>query len=529
MNAEAVAYVKLYRGLTSSFDSAILIKEVAGTFWYDKLETAIRYYYWIRIVSVNGTVGDLIGPASAVAKPTIAGMIELLTGQIDSGLLATTLKGQLDQISILNTNLLKETLDRQNDSTSLAQAIQDATDGVAAAHTYLVDAVNDLTTKNSAIIEQINGVAAAVGSDYGAVVQAMSVSIDALGGTVDAMYTAKLTVNGLIGGFGLTNDGKTVEAGFDVDTFWIGRTNANKRKPFIISDDVVYLDEAAINSLTFSKLRDESGSFVVSDNKVKASYIDTDGLIIRDAAGNAIFGAGVNLDSSLVNASSDWINSHISINADGTLSGAGTGQVTYTGIGGKKLGTIDSIAASNVSTYIEGAAIGTAQIALLSVGAAQIANLAVTSGKIANLAVDTLQVADNAINIPVSAFSASQITVSSSIDAQTLTITATGQPIQIFAGAQVAVTFGSYTVSGTTHYDSSTFTGQILRDGVVLFTISGLICPAQTGYSGILTLPPLYDTPAPGSHTYTIRISGSSSYNTHYASNRSLFVIEVKK
>lgn len=88
-------------------------------------------------------------------------------------------------------------------------------------------------------------------------------------------------MNGLVGGFGIYNNGTEVQAGFDVDNFWIGRTNADKKKPFIISNGVVYIDESAIQKLTFSKLRDESGSFIVEGGKVKATYLDADNLNVR--------------------------------------------------------------------------------------------------------------------------------------------------------------------------------------------------------------------------------------------------------
>jgi hypothetical protein len=77
----------------------------------------------------------------------------------------------------------------------------------------------------------------------------------------------------LIGGFGVYNDGSTIQAGFDVDEFWVGKTQANKCYPFIISGGVTYIKEAAIEKLTFNKLRDESGSFIVENGKVKANYL----------------------------------------------------------------------------------------------------------------------------------------------------------------------------------------------------------------------------------------------------------------
>lgn len=272
-NPFAVAHVLLYRGTVNSFGAAMQIATVAGDRFYDKLEDPTRYYYWIRIVSVNGTVGDVIGPASAVAKPTITGMIELLTGQIDAGLLAETLKQDLDKISILNQNLLDEIVARENGEVTLAEAMEQVDAGVAEALTFIQTEIASRVSADTAIAEQLTIVAATLGGDLAAVTTQMQVSIDGLTGDISAIYGAKVNVNGLIGGFGIVNDGASVEAGFDVDTFWVGRTNADKRKPFIIADGVTYIDDAAIRSLTFNKLRDEQGTFIVENGKIKANYL----------------------------------------------------------------------------------------------------------------------------------------------------------------------------------------------------------------------------------------------------------------
>lgn len=424
-NPYAVSHVKLYRGITSSFGSALHIADVAGSFYYDKCDTVILYYYWIQIVSVNGTVGEVIGPASATSKPAIETVIEQLTGQIDDGFLATSLKTRLDEITLLRTDLQNEVMDRETGQTSLAQAIQDAQDGVAQAHTFLINETASRTTQDSAIIVNLNGVAATLGDSIAAVqsyataqvsridgdISVLTEAVDQIiadggGGTTagiediktarigysalndgsltpyegngstivypvgtyptatypqyaadrtriidkvgvtnwnalpvgattpliwiaglplatavkkvgvtgpngeaatieqamltqkglndqyKAMYTVKLDVNGMVGGFGLYNTGALVEAGFDVDRFWIGRTSADKRKPFIIDSGVVYIDDAAIKKLTFSKLRDEAGTFIVEGGKVKADYISGKGLTITDSAGNIILNAG---------------------------------------------------------------------------------------------------------------------------------------------------------------------------------------------------------------------------------------------
>jgi hypothetical protein len=108
---------------------------------------------------------------------------------------------------------------------------------------------------------------------------------------IGARWTAVVDVNGLIGGFGVYNNGTTVDAGFNVDTFWVGRTT-NKVKPFIITGGIVYINEAAIGKL--------------SANAIKAwglSIYSPTGALILDAGsttGNFVGQVGGTLASTLV-------------------------------------------------------------------------------------------------------------------------------------------------------------------------------------------------------------------------------------
>lgn len=132
------------------------------------------------------------------------------------------------------------------------------------------------TNADNALASQISTAQTTAANNLAAAQTTLQTNINSVDGKVNAigaLYTAKLTVNGLVGGFGVYNNGTEVQAGFDVDTFWVGRTNANKKKPFIIENDQVYIDQAAINKLTFTKLRDESGAVMVENGKLKAGYI----------------------------------------------------------------------------------------------------------------------------------------------------------------------------------------------------------------------------------------------------------------
>lgn len=321
---EAVAYTTIYRGTSNNFaGSTVRVAAASGNFFYDKLEndTNTTYYYWIIITSVYGTKSAIIGPAWANAKPLIEQMIEKLTGEIDTGVLAISLKNEIARIELNHLGITQEILDRQKEDASIAAQVT-----VVGAHSdqtraLLQQEVLARTEQGSAFVSTVNtlwaetnGSLAAIqvqqtalanqqqvlakqlttlesqfNTDLAQVSQSMQTKIDVVDGKVvaiGALWTAQVNVNGLIGGFGVYNDGRTVEAGFDVDRFWVGRTGANKRKPFIIDSGVVYIDDGAINKLVFSKLRDESGSFIVENGKIKATYLDVDTLVARQAQSN---------------------------------------------------------------------------------------------------------------------------------------------------------------------------------------------------------------------------------------------------
>lgn len=355
-NPFAVAHTLIYRSQSNVFAGATHVAIASGDSFFDKTPTVtpVRQYYWIQLVSINGTVGEPIGPASAIARSRIDQTIEDLTGKIDAGLLAVSLKTKINNIDTVGAELNTEIQRRIAEGFALANTIGEVSNDALRALTLIQSESTARTEGDSAIVNQVNVVATAVAQNYAAFIEmrnfqtdlnnataqttqflttkvnantaailteqnarvsadsALTSSYQTLNSTVNgnsatgqvglttfvntingkvkdigALYTAKVDVNGLIGGFGIYNDGTTVEAGFDVDRFWIGRTNANKRKPFIIDNGVVYIDEAAINKLTFSKLRADDGSFLVEGGKVKAKYIKAEEVMGGSFIGNA--------------------------------------------------------------------------------------------------------------------------------------------------------------------------------------------------------------------------------------------------
>lgn len=118
-------------------------------------------------------------------------------------------------------------------------------------------------TNNS--ISGLNGTVGEHTDSIGSLQTTMGVATGQLG-QIKVHYMVKLSAsaaNGkqLIGGFGLYNDGTTIDAGFEVDRFWIGRSvmgggSVAAVKPFMVDGGTVYMDTAVIKnaSITDAKI-----------------------------------------------------------------------------------------------------------------------------------------------------------------------------------------------------------------------------------------------------------------------------------
>jgi hypothetical protein len=252
-NPQAVAYTKLYRGLLANFNAALLIARVGGDQYYDKSTGNVQtqYYYWIKHVSVNGTEGELIGPASAVARPPISAVIEQLTGQIDSGALAQSLKTEIDKITLNAQAITQESVARVAANNAYSLLMTQVQAGVDDLYSTVQTEITSRQDGDSTLAAAINTVQSTFGTNLATAQTTLQTNINTVNGKVTeigALYTTKVTVNGLVGGFGIYNNGSSIEAGFDVDTFWVGKTNANKKKPFIISGGETFINQAVIAS-----------------------------------------------------------------------------------------------------------------------------------------------------------------------------------------------------------------------------------------------------------------------------------------
>ena len=361
-NGYAVAYTSVFRGLESDFSKSVELDKVGGSMYFDKLNptVATTYYYWIQVVSINGTVNEVIGPVSAEAVPLAKQTLESLTDQIDAGQLAHDLKTSIAGLTLTNQQLFDEIKNRLLANSEFAAALAAVQSGLEDAMTFVSNEITQRKDGDDALVQQItilaaanksalaaleeertvrvtadeafaqqitslftevgnnaaaiqeekttrttadsamaqsisdvrataNGAASAVQSETLARINADSAlasrittaevslngnvatgqvglvtSVSNLKNQISAEYFAKVQVNGLIGGFGLLNNGVIVEAGFDVDRFWIGRSSDGaKRKPFILDGGIVYLDSAQIRNADIGTLKLAGNSVTV--------------------------------------------------------------------------------------------------------------------------------------------------------------------------------------------------------------------------------------------------------------------------
>lgn len=111
-----------------------------------------------------------------------------------------------------------------------------------------------LANGTHALASSFNTVEAAVNGNVATGQVGLIAEVDTITGALTSMWTAKVQANGLIGGFGIYNNGQEVLAGFDVDTFFVGRTGPDAVKPFIIANGQVYINEAYIRTASIDTL-----------------------------------------------------------------------------------------------------------------------------------------------------------------------------------------------------------------------------------------------------------------------------------
>ncbi len=251
-NPQGVAYTVIYRSTLDDPDTAIQIAISNTDYYEDQVLTATQYYYWIRFISINGTVGNRVGSASATAEAIAPVLLGYLAGNLGFDQLTPAVQSMLGGASVVAADLATETAARILNDTALSDAIA-AIDSVA-------DGYADAMAAE--VAARISGDAALAGTSG-----ALSASVTSL----SDLFTPRYNAEGLIHEFNELDNSTPKEPAFDLSAFKVGTLAANMAAPFEVNAGAVYLKASMLltDSITTAKIL----AGAVNTEKVAANSI----------------------------------------------------------------------------------------------------------------------------------------------------------------------------------------------------------------------------------------------------------------
>lgn len=149
-------------------------------------------------------------------------------------------------------------------------------------------------------------------------------------------------------------------------------------------------------------------------------------------------------------------------------------------------------------------------------------NVQINGNLIVSGSITSGNLAQNSVTMPVSAFTASGVTIPSNTwtTVQSVTMTTTGGPVLVAPFFQYEIADGSF--------ELLRIQARVLRDGVEVFSLSSSALRASSG--GALPTPVGFsftDTPGAGAHTYAVQLYTPKNGNP--AVNRSLVCVEMRR
>lgn len=205
-NAHAVAYTNIYRSIGDDFATAIPFTAISGTGYFDFQAAKVirQYFYWIQHVSVNGTVLEPIGPASATAMPQIDQVIAALTGRIESSALATALRERIDVITDLENGLTQINTKTATDNAVFAQELTALRSDLTGALAYIDSQQTISINERQALVTSLNTQLAQFGDGMYAAIQDEATTRADETGDLFAQKTLKIDLAGNVSGYGLS-------------------------------------------------------------------------------------------------------------------------------------------------------------------------------------------------------------------------------------------------------------------------------------------------------------------------------------
>jgi len=371
-NGFAVSFTRMYRSTNDNYALAVPFMDVGGNYFFDsEAADVIRpYYYWIQHHSINGTVLDAIGPAMATAKPLLEKVLEDLSQKISSSELSESLRNRIDSIDGLAHGLTQLSTLVETENGAIAQELLAVRDTVTQSVAYInqraiveagareafVQQVNQQlsqTVDNSALFAALEEESTTRANETGELFAQKTIKLDVAGHVSGLGFSARVDPDGSdSSNFQIASDSFELVPPVQVSntaptnpfqgkiwrdtsvtpnvTRWYNQTTqawqttpVNGLIPFTVRTTPVTVDGVSLEPGVYIQ-----GAYI---DRISANQIDSRNLIIRDADGVPIFGAGNPLQIS-----------HI----------AGLGAMA----------TVDEITTENASTYIKSGVITNAMI-----------------------------------------------------------------------------------------------------------------------------------------------------------------------
>ena len=397
VNAYAVAYTTVYRSTTADVATAAPIGTINGSSYFDAepgQNPTVTYYYWIQHTSVNGTETGYVGPASAKAYPEVTKILELLQGKVETSALAESLRSRIDIIRSLEDGITSLNTRLETENGLITETLNAVKNEVSGATSYIQSQMELFADEKVALATAVTTQVSAFSDEVYAAVREETTTRAEETGALFAEKLVKIDLAGNVSGYGLSayvdpNGTSMSEFRVAADRFSVGApaivqstapsSNNYNGKVWVdtsVTPNVTKWYNGTSSSWQTTPVKGSSPFIVKTspetidgvtipagvyiDNavidRIDANQINTRGLTIRDSAGKVLFGAGTALDKSNIS-----------------------------GLGG--FASLDKITKDNISTYIAGAAIGTAYIE----------DATITNAKIGSAAVDTLKIAGNSV------------------------------------------------------------------------------------------------------------------------------------
>lgn len=298
VNPHAVAHTELYRNTSGTEGSEVLYKIINSDHYFDAStdDTPVTYYYWIRHVSINGTRGDLIGPASAIAKPKLEDYIGLLSGEIAESSLGASLMTRLGKIDLLDLDLASEIQNRINGESLLGTELNVLQNDIDSVGVSLSQEINTRQTEYSAMLQTINNMSVSNGDSYAELDSRINLLVDenvAQGQSIDTLDAAVFDpTTGLANTYSKIQTEETVRA--DADTALSNRTDTLETT---VSHPSTGLAAA------HSRITNEETARSDADSALSQTITDLDAVVTHPSTGLVAAHAGIsNEQTARVNA-----------------------------------------------------------------------------------------------------------------------------------------------------------------------------------------------------------------------------------